>query len=553
MPKSTVWYVADFETTTYQYYLENGYTRVWLYAICDSDANIYSYGDSIERFISDIRKLYGKTIYFHNLKFDGAFILDYLLNNDYQYYENLKDKERGFTTLIGDMGQFYSIEINFSKGKRVHIHDSLKLLPFKVEKIAKDFNLPILKKTIDYNDYTINDKTLEYVFNDVKIVAMALKAIKKEGMIKMTTASCAYNQYTGLKSDAFLVNAFPELDDQFLNDWRKAYRGGRCQVNPLYQGKVLTKGVKRYDINSMYPYIMHDMELPYGNPIKINEPNKFDFELYHIKVQFSLRENHLPSLLRKGSVFGGVDTYYIESDGIEEIYISSIDMELLERNYNIEFLEYIDIYGFRTTKLLFFDYVDMWYKRKQVDKGAKRLVDKLMLNSLYGKFGSDNKGKHKIPRLEDNIVEFDNSEECDMKKYYLPVAIAITSYAHLLLDNAINKTGILNFVYCDTDSIHTLGSLPNEWVDNSKLGKFKLEGIENCSKYVRQKCYIYKENNEINVTCAGLNEEMKDVIINRYGDELFKYFQTGFTVMGKLLPKRVPGGVILYETTFEIK
>ena len=73
------WFVADFETTSEKFYNENGYTKVWLYAICDMNGNIVNYGETIEQFIMYIRTLYGKTIYFHNLKFDGTFILDYLL------------------------------------------------------------------------------------------------------------------------------------------------------------------------------------------------------------------------------------------------------------------------------------------------------------------------------------------------------------------------------------------------------------------------------------------------------------------------------------------
>ena len=57
---STKWFVADFETTSYRYYKENGYTKVWLWAMCDSDANITEYGDCIETFIKLLRKMYGK-------------------------------------------------------------------------------------------------------------------------------------------------------------------------------------------------------------------------------------------------------------------------------------------------------------------------------------------------------------------------------------------------------------------------------------------------------------------------------------------------------------
>lgn len=550
---SSKWYVADFETTNYEFYEQNGYTKVWLYAICDSEANIINYGSSIEDFFIQVRKMYGKTIYFHNLKFDGSFIISYLLNNGYTYSDNLKEVNKGFSTLIGEMGEFYSITIKFTKNKLLHIYDSLKLLPFKVKKIAEDFGLPIMKEVIDYGKYEINEETLSYVFNDVKIVAMALARIKEEGMNKMTTASCAYSQYTSLKSDTFLVNAFPELDDTFLEEWRKAYRGGRSQVNPMYQGDIIY-GVKRYDINSMYPYIMHDMKLPYGYPIKCDKINTFDFELYHINIEFELKEKHLPSLLKKCGMYTGDDSYYIESNGVEELWISSIDFKLLKRNYDIYYLEFVEILGFRTSSFMFFDYVDKWYEKKQVDTGAQKIVDKLMLNSLYGKFGSNHKGYHKIPKLDETgKITYDASEIEDMKKYYLPIAIAITSYAHLLLDNAIQETGIENFVYCDTDSVHTLGSLPASWVDQKLLGKFKLEGIEDKAKYVRQKCYVIKEKDKISITCAGLTDDMKKKAINTYKEDIFNKFKSGFKISGKLLPKQVRGGTVLYETTFEIK
>lgn len=548
------WFVADFETTSYQYYLEHGYTQVWLWAICDSNAEIYARGYDIDSFIQQCKKLVGKNIYFHNLKFDGSFIIDYLIRQGYCYYEDLNDCDTGFTTLIGEMGEFYTIELKYSKNRVVHFVDSLKLLPFSVEKIAKDFNLPILKGKIDYNDYTVTDEKIKYIDHDVRIVAMALKQIKEEGMTKLTTASCAYNSFLGMKSESFLIGCFPTLDDKFLETWRLAYRGGRSQVNPMYKGEICYN-VKRFDINSMYPYIMHDMEMPYGEPILSTKRGQYNFELYHVLISFHLADNHLPSLLKKASLFATEDSYYVESDGIEELYISSIDYELLERNYVIDYIEFVEIYGFRTTKLMFFDYIDKWYSKKNVDEGAKKIVDKLMLNCLYGKFGSNHRGCHKIPVLDDenNTVKFINSAEEDMKKYYLPVAIAVTSYAHKLIDDAIYLTGIENFVYCDTDSVHTLGTLPENLIDNKQLGKFKLEAVETKSKYVRQKCYVTKENNKLTITCAGMTKSMKDKAIEIFGDAIFDIFETGFEMSGKLIPKRVPGGSVLYETTFKIK
>ena len=176
-----------------------------------------------------------------------------------------------------------------------------------------------------------------------------------------------------------------------------------------------------------------------------------------------------------------------------------------------------------------------------------------MLNCLYGKYGTNIDKAHKIPVLDGDKVGFECSKFEEGKKYYLPVAIAITSYAHLLIDNAIHETGIDNFVYCDTDSVHTLGTLPDSMVDNKALGKFKLEAIEEECKYVRQKCYITKEDGEYHITCAGMPDNVKEKTIKDFGNDVMLFFDKGLKVTGKLLPRRVNGGTILHETTFEIK
>ena len=451
------------------------------------------------------------------------------------------------------MGEFYSIDIKFTKNKLVHFRDSLKILPFKVSKIAKDFKLPIMKEEIDYDNYDITPEKISYITNDVRIVAMALSQLKAEGMTKMTTASCAYNQYSSMRNSEYMSRTFPELPDDFLTEWRKAYRGGRSQVNPYYASKII-KNVKRYDINSMYPSIMRNEKLPYGNPIEIDKMDSAYFELYHMYIEFSLKDGHLPTLLKKSSLYSGDDSYYVETDGVEELWISSIDYKLLKRHYNIYSMKIIKMYGFRCSTIMFIDYVDKWYEKKNKDTGAKKIVDKFMLNCLYGKFGSKHEGYHRVPYMDEDTgkIKYGKSEIEKMTKYYLPLAIAITSYAHLYIDDGIEATGIENFVYCDTDSVHTLGELPAKLVDNHKIGKFKLEAIEQQAKYVRQKTYITLEDNKIHITCAGMTDQMKQDAIDKYGMDMFKEFKVGFTMGGKLLPKHVKGGIVLYETTFQI-
>ena len=552
------WFVADFETKNEDFYNEYGFTEVWLYAISNPQGEIVNYGENIEQFLDYCcKELNNCVVYFHNLRFDGSFILSYIIKKKYKFLENIEyNSGKSYTTLISEEGQFYSIKVHFKRGVTVEFNDSLKIIPFPVKTIAKAFNLPMEKEKIDYGNYIVNEDTLKYVFNDVKIVALALRQLKENGFCGMTAASSAYKWYMSTMTGTDIL--FPDLPEDMLIEWRDAYRGGRSQVNPMWAGQVL-KGVSRYDVNSMYPSIMRNCWLPIGVPKKIDKRNTYRFEMYKVSIMFTLKEGHLPTLLKKNVMFAQ-QSYYTDTDGIETLYISSIDYELLERHYDIDYVVFEEMWGFNTSNELFREYIDYWYDVKSKNTGAMKQLAKLMLNSLYGKFGSNPLGKNKIPELdEDGSLKFKTTEEQPRKKYYLFIAIAIVSYAHKLIDDAIVNTGIENFVYCDTDSVHTLGKLDEHLIDQKKLGLFKLEAVETKSKYVRQKTYVYSQQEEdgqehIYITCAGMNDASKIYALNTYGDDIFDEFKPGFTVEGyKLMPKQVPGGVVLIKSKFMIK
>ena len=559
--KDKSWYVADFETTGENEMQEKGYTRVWLYSIANSNADIEQDGNNIDDFMKWCEEHHGSVIYFHNLKFDGTFILHWLMSNNFQYKEKLASHDKkGYTTLIGDLGEFYQLKVNFGCNSQVTFYDSLKLIPLTVKSIAKAFNLPIQKEIIDYSDYTITPEKLSYVHNDVRIVAMALKYFRDQGHYRMTIGSNSYHSFMDTYGNPAL---FPRLSIEWIEEWRSAYRGGRSQVNPLHAGKVL-HNVNRYDINSMYPSIMAYLPLPYGQPIEKDKPSGFRFELYEVLIHFKLKKGHLPTLLKSGTIYSKAgDTYYIETPSPITIKISNIDLDIMKKHYDIYLLRYIKVQCFKTYRFYFRKWVEEHYALKQSSTGGLRLVYKLILNSLYGKFGSKPKGRNKIPCLqEDGSLGFTLSEEHEMGRYYLPVAIAIVSWAHKLIDDAICTTGIENFVYCDTDSVHTLGTLPHTMVDNQELGKFKLEGTEETAKYIRQKTYIYRQNNKWELTCAGMPQSIKDYLLRLHGDKIIDEFEVGLHVDinspgiryedMKLRPVQVPGGTILVPVPFSL-
>lgn len=71
-------FTADFETSTSQWNVEKA--RVWLWDICTRDYEHIN-GTDIESFLNYIRRYDGYLFSFHNLSYDGCYILDYLLRH----------------------------------------------------------------------------------------------------------------------------------------------------------------------------------------------------------------------------------------------------------------------------------------------------------------------------------------------------------------------------------------------------------------------------------------------------------------------------------------
>ena len=194
-------YSVDFETTT-----DINDCRVWAWGMCEVERpeETFTYGNTLDNFFDYLlSQKDNHKYYFHNLKFDGEFILNWLFKHGYEHIRDRNDlEENKFTTLISDKGMFYSIEICYGKTKKgkklIKFYDSLKVLPFSVEQIAKTFDLPMRKLEIDYNEYRsighiLTQKEILYLKNDVIIVAYGLKKLFEQGLTRMTVGSNALN------------------------------------------------------------------------------------------------------------------------------------------------------------------------------------------------------------------------------------------------------------------------------------------------------------------------------------------------------------------------
>ena len=503
--------VGDFETTTNEYDC-----RVWASCLMDIDTlSTVQLVNNIEDtmlLLKDLSNFEKIELYYHNLKFDGEFILSWLLNNNFRYDEKL-EKENTFRTLITDTGIFYQLEIRFHKkktSKRVVIRDSLKIIPLKVSQMAKAFGLKTSKGEIDYKlhrkvGHVITDEEKDYILRDCQIVCECLKAMFEQGLEKMTIASNALTHYQQLLGGRNKFRGlYPKLSKETDDFIRKSYKGGYTYVNPKYQNKWLNMKGCTYDVNSLYPSQMHSDSgniLPYGMPIyfKGEYPKNELYPLYIIrfKCKFKLKKGYVPTVqIKNNSRFAGLENEYLSDSGVErvELHMTNIDFETFMKHYKVTRLEIIDGYMFKARTGLFDDYINYWAKvkvesEKQGNKGLRQ-ISKLMMNSLYGKFATNIQNDIKIPVMIDGVVSHkskidinEDIENYDMDIYedkerelnYTAMASFITAYARRVTHTAIQEN-FEHFCYADTDSIHLCkATAENIEIHNSKLGAWKHE------------------------------------------------------------------------------
>lgn len=603
-------YVADLETTT-----DPNDCRVWGWGLVEIghwDVTIGQNMDSLMNLILSETCI----VYFHNEKFDGEFVLIWLYENGYSLNKsgkNLSDYE--FTTVLSDKGQFYLIEIKTPKST-VLIRDSLKILPLKVEEIAKGFGMSTLKGEIDYDKYRepgyiITDTERKYIEHDVLIVAQGLEYLFKEGLTASTQASNALQDYKKIISPKKFKRWFPKYPEWKHDEMAQSYKGGFTYCNPKFAGKEIKEGIV-LDKNSMYPWVMYTKPLPVGDPIFFEGKYEYDslcpLYIQMIRCQFDLKKDKIPTIqIKYPGPWNNVD--YLETsavktknkDGTEtiietevELCLTNIDLELFFENYNVYNVEYLGGYKFRQSYGLFTDYIDKWYKRKEQATKEKnkpqRQISKLMLNALYGKFGTSPYAYNKYPYYEDGKIVYRDEKEIiegklvkkkESKKYiYVPIASFITSYAREECIRSAQKC-YERFLYADTDSLHLIGlEIPNLEIDPYKLGAWKCEGIFKRGKYLRAKSYVeeiygyYSFNGEglpvfdelnndeiarvletksipicntqLKITCAGMP-------VSCYNQVTFENFSPGTTYTGKLKPTHVKGGIVLMATEFTIR
>lgn len=573
-------YTADFETTT-----DQETAHVWSWESCVvGDPDNFCRGIDIESFI-EYCSWEDRIIYFHNLKFDSSYILSYLLTHGYSWSNNRALKKHEFSTLISNMGQFYSVTVCFGETTTT-FYDSLKLIRLSVEQIAKAYGLEMRKLEIDYDKprpegYIPTDEEWEYQHADVAIMSQALHILFTEGLTKITQGSNALWDYKEIIGKKNFKRWFPVLPPEIDAFCRKSYKGGATQVHKIFANQEIGCGIT-LDVNSMYPWAMYEMFLPFGEPISYTGKYRQD-KLYPLYIQklscsFELKEGYIPTIqLKHSGLFRGTDFLESSNGNIVELTLTSVDLKLFLDHYNVYNVSWISGYKFMQSKNMFKEYIDKWYaiKAQATKDGNKglRQIAKDMMNSLSGKFGLRPEVQEKIPYYDEKL-RFKLGEVEQRDSIYVPVVSFITSYGR---DKALRSAqkNYDRFIYMDTDSLHLAGTeLPDNLdIDSTKLGWWDLEKTWVRGYFIRAKTYIEEESVSretmesmikaekaepwqfyevdgdlriLNITCAGMPK-------NCYRHVTYENFRPTNWFDGKLMPVMSKNGITLVKKVFTIQ
>lgn len=655
------YFMGDFETTVYKGQVN---TEVWASALVelfsDKVTILHSIAETFDYLVSLNCNV---VVYYHNLKFDGAFWLSYLLVDKKftQAYDKIGDKETDvkwkqqfkmfnntFKYSISDRGMWYSIIVKV-KNHFIEIRDSLKLLPFSVKRIGESFGTKHKKLDMEYTGFRyagceITKEEQEYIANDVLVVKEALEIMFKQGHNKLTIGSCCLEEYkkicrSSLEIQLDYAEMFPNLYDFKIDkqehkydnagDWlRKSYRGGWCYLVKGKENKIKTNGTTA-DVNSLYPSMMssksgnkYPIGLPKfwtGNFIPDQALKENMYYFVRIKTRFYIKDNYLPFIQIKGDLkYKGTESletsdvynhengdyfpYYIDKDGnIQqakvELTLTMTDYQLIKEHYELVDFEILDGCYFYSMVGIFDEYINKYAKIKKESKGALRELAKLFLNNLYGKMASSTDSSFKIAYVKDDkSIGFMQVVENEKKPGYIAIGSAITSYSRNFTIRAAQKNYYGaekgGFIYADTDSIHC-DLLPQEIkgieVDDKEFCCWKLESCWDKAIFTRQKTYIEHVTHENlipleeskqynNIKCAGMPKKCKDLfeismqgtadVNENWSDEEKEFlfdkdnkpivrdysdFKVGLKVPDKLRPIRIRGGVLLVNTTYEMR
>lgn len=420
----------------------------------------------------------------------------------------------------------------------VELRDFMKLCGGGLKRVLEDLdirdneNVKIRKLSMEYqkvNPNNLTDAEIDYCLNDVKGLYFAVKKFNATIQEQSNGESAIYGKDTNIMTSGgfakreLLRSLYPnvqpkyrikffqhdhpisEKQDAYLRDTH-LYRGGITYLNPNYKGKLITdRLLYRYDVNSEYPYAMASIQDLVGYPFRISigkwrkMSKKKQAQYECIYICNSICGQVKPNML---GIYYNPFTKDFEDIIYEDSEHLIYERELLEL-YNWYDLE-VDVDEVILIKRGKHAYKPFVMKNYEVKAQAKRnknktlqQVTKLKLNSSYGKLSERVeriKGHYELNDDTGAIHFVEEGVEVDAKSIMsVLVGALVCAVSRIYILSKIRevcKNVKEDFLYCDTDSIHTFNLYKN--TSDTELGWLKNEtpkGIKAC-KYIAPKTYV---------------------------------------------------------------
>lgn len=296
---------------------------------------------------------------------------------------------------------------------------------------------------------------------------------------------------------------------------RPGLRGGISWVNPRFVGKILPPGFT-LDINSMYPSVLLDTEVPYryaGMTYGYLKDSKY-FVIEVKELDATVKPGCHPWLKR--STRFTKDAKYLphihwigqhSKEGTWDTILTSADYLYMLETYDVHKIEIGRVFYFESDPAFtqaVRDHISFWRHIKETSTGAERQYAKLQLNSLWGRWG-----------MTDKVVE-DAGRKVQVgdPTSNLVSALFTTAYARVRLNRMVNR--MYDFVvYTDTDSVHVLfppGKTQADMeaelapmLDPREFGRWKIEQTWTRARYIKAKTYCHEdEKGTLAFTSAGV-------------------------------------------------
>lgn len=469
-----------------------------------SFTSCYDFWRTVDEFIGEKESVY---LFAHNVKFDFMVLDGFTHLPDFGF--TLQSLYNKFTTTV----------MKFKNGKRaLTVADSMnyfqtslsKLAPMVGEKkIETDFDKPNRKEIFKRCE---SDVTI--IYKAVRLIIDKLQA-ENLGGFRVTAPSVSFSIF---RSRFLKDEITTHHNDPVVQMEKDAYYGGFVQVFKLFE--VGKPNLYKLDINAMYPSVMKGFQYPIQlcDTIKGVTPNELEQIipgcLVVADVTISCDKAYFPFRHDTG-VYYPVGTY--------RTTLTTPSISFALKHGYIKEVHKVATY---LSTDIFTEFVAYMYKQRMQAKTNKDIASemfyKMMMNSLYGKFGQTAMEHSIVGECDTSLFEsyqgFDvptnesfreilaggnviQIREAGEARYtFYAIAAHVTDYARMKLFKLMDRAGRENVFYSDTDSLivnETGYAKLKKELHPTDLGKLKVEDTGNVFIGFAKKDYLLGDKRKL--------------------------------------------------------